>query len=95
MADITNKNKMYWRKKLSNIFKAFEVCREKVQGCEVLAMKIISLISLYPVLLNCVSSCFKQACVFYCKESLIFTYYNVKKYPIIFKSPIFSQIRVS
>ena len=36
-----------------------------------------------------------QICVFYQKERLIFTYYNVKIDPVPFKSPIFSEILVS
>ena len=69
-ADIKNKNKMYWRKKISKIFKAFEVCREKVQECEVLAMKIISLISLYSVILNCASNFLSKHAYFIAKKVL-------------------------
>ena len=51
MVPIKNENKRFWRKKIiKHFYGNWSLKSEKVQGREVLAMKIISLVSLHSVL---------------------------------------------
>ena len=51
MVPIKNENKRFWRKKIiKHFYGDWSLKSEKVQGREVLAMKIISLVSLHSVL---------------------------------------------
>ena len=51
MVSIKNENKRFWRKKIiKHFYGNWSLKSEKVQGREVLAMKIISLVSLHSVL---------------------------------------------
>ena len=51
MVPIKNENKRFWRKKIiKHFYDNWSLKSEKVQGREVLAMKIISLVSLHSVL---------------------------------------------
>ena len=51
MVPIKNKNKRFWRKKIiEHFYGSWKLQIEKVQGRELLAMKIMSLESLHSVL---------------------------------------------
>ena len=47
MVPIKNKNKRLWRKNIKHSYGSWSLKSEKVQGRKVLAMRIISLESLY------------------------------------------------